>query len=47
MKKKQPKVYFLTQVKNIQLYHQGSLVDWMDLRIEYENHDNQVSYEIE
>lgn len=47
MKKGRPKVYFYSQIKTMQLYSEGKPVEWMDLKIEYENHEDKMNYEIE
>lgn len=41
-----PKVYFYTQIKQVELYYESKKVEWMDLKIEYEDHDRKVSYDI-
>lgn len=41
-----PRVYFYSQIKEVELYHETQKVDWMDLRVEYENHDRKVTYQI-
>lgn len=42
-----PRVYFYTQVRSIELYNNAKLVEWMDLLVEYENHDTKSNYQIE
>ena len=41
-----PRIYFYTQIKSVQIYYQSNKVQWMDLKIEYENHERKVNYEI-
>ena len=40
------RVYFYTQIRKVELYYESKKVEWMDLKIEYENHDKKVDYEI-
>ena len=47
MRKGKPRAYFFTQIKSVQLFNEGKAVEWMDLRVEYENHQSKLNYEIE
>lgn len=41
-----PRVYFYTQIRHINLYKGAENIEWLDLVVEYENHSNQISYQI-